>query len=88
MTGRPPFHGTSAFDTLDQVRNKEPVTFSVQTKVPRDIETICLKCLEKDPARRYADVAAWSGLRRFQAGEPIMAQADLRARASVALVPS
>ena len=50
LTGRPPFQGTSVLDTLDQVRKKEPVPPSqLQTKIPRDIETICLKCLEKDP---------------------------------------
>ena len=76
MTGRPPFQGTSVLDTLEQVRNKEPVPPSqLQTKIPRDLETICLKCLEKDPARRYADVAALAeDLRRFQAGEPILAR--------------
>jgi serine/threonine protein kinase/tetratricopeptide (TPR) repeat protein len=76
LTGRPPFHGRSAFDTLDQVRNKGPVAPSqLQTKIPRDIETICLKCLEKDPGRRYADVTALvEDLRRFQAGEPFVAR--------------
>ncbi len=59
LTGRPPFQGTSVLDTLDQVRKKEPVPPSqLQPKMPRDIETICLKCLEKEPARRYKDVAA------------------------------
>ena len=76
LTGRPPFHGTSVVDTLDQVRKKEPVPPSqLQTKIPRDLETICLKCLEKDPAKRYADVAAMAeDLRRFEAGEPIVAR--------------
>ena len=76
LTGRPPFHGTSVMDTLDQVRKKEPVPPSqLQTKIPRDLETICLKCLEKDPAKRYADVTAMAeDLRRFQAGEPIVAR--------------
>jgi eukaryotic-like serine/threonine-protein kinase len=77
LTGRPPFQGTTVIETLDQVRNNEPVPPSqLQPKVPRDIETICLKCLEKEPARRYADVAALAeDLRRFQAGEPIHARA-------------
>jgi eukaryotic-like serine/threonine-protein kinase len=76
LTGRPPFHGTTALDTIDQVRNNEPVPPSqLQPKLPRDVETICLKCLEKDPARRYADVAALAeDLRLFQAGEPIQAR--------------
>ncbi len=76
LTGRPPFQGTSVMDTLDQVRKKEPVPPSqLQTKIPRDLETICLKCLEKDAAKRYADVAAMAeDLRRFEAGEPIVAR--------------
>ena len=76
LTGRPPFQGTSVLNTLEQVRKKEPVPPSqLQTKIPRDLETICLKCLEKDQARRYADVAAMAeDLRRFQAGEPIVAR--------------
>jgi tetratricopeptide (TPR) repeat protein len=76
LTGRPPFHGTSVLDTLDQVRQKEPVPPSqLQTKVPRDLETICLKCLEKDPARRYSDVAALrEDLRRYREDKPIVAR--------------
>jgi eukaryotic-like serine/threonine-protein kinase len=77
LTGRPPFHGTNALDTIDQVRNKDPVPPSqLQPKLPRDVETICLKCLEKNPDRRYADMAALAeDLRLFQAGEPIRARA-------------
>ncbi len=76
LTGRPPFQGTSVLDTLDQVRNKEPVPPSqLQPKMHRDIETICLKALEKEPARRYADVSALAeDLRRYQAGKPIVAR--------------
>ena len=76
LTGRPPFQGTSVLDTLDMVRNKEPVPPSqLQPKTPRDLETICLKCLEKDIARRYPDVLALAeDLRRFRAGEPILAR--------------
>jgi serine/threonine-protein kinase len=76
LTGRPPFRGISVLDTLDLVRTKEPVPPSrLLPKLPRDLETICLKCLEKDPARRYADVAALAeDLRRFQSGEPIVAR--------------
>ncbi len=75
LTGRPPFQGTNVLDTLDQVRSNEPVPPSqLVPKIPRDAETICLKCLEKDPARRYADVAAVAeDLRRFRAGVPIRA---------------
>jgi eukaryotic-like serine/threonine-protein kinase len=76
LTGRPPFQGTSVLDTLDMVRSKEPVPPSqLQPKTPRDLETICLKCLEKDIARRYPDVLAQAeDLRRFLAGETILAR--------------
>src|SRR5262249_23610308 len=59
LTGRAPFRAGSVLDTLQQVRTQEPVApivFSPST--PRDLETICLKCLQKDPARRYASAAA------------------------------
>ena len=73
LTGRPPFQGTSVLDTLDMVRSRDPVPPSqLQPKTPRDIETICLKCLEKIP-RRYADVLALAeDLRKFRAGETIL----------------
>ena len=76
LTGRPPFQGTSVIETLDMVRNKEPVAPSqLQPKTPRDLETICLKCLEKDIARRYPDVLALAeDLRRCRAGETILAR--------------
>jgi eukaryotic-like serine/threonine-protein kinase len=76
LTGRPPFQGTSVLDTLEMVRSKEPVAPSqLQPKTPRDLETICLKCLEKDVASRYPDVLALAeDLRRFSAGETILAR--------------
>jgi serine/threonine-protein kinase len=76
LTGRPPFHAESAAETVLQVLYHEPVPPSrLNPRVPRDLETICLKCLEKDPARRYATAAALADdLRRLQEGRPIKAR--------------
>jgi tetratricopeptide (TPR) repeat protein len=76
LTGRPPFRAESALETLLQVRGQEPVPpRQLQPKVPRDLETICLKCLYKETAQRYATAEALvEDLRRFRAGEPVLAR--------------
>ena len=76
LTGRPPFQAATVLQTLEQVKTADPVPPSrLQPGLSRDAETICLKCLEKDPQRRYASADALADdLRRWLDGEPITAR--------------
>jgi serine/threonine protein kinase len=76
LTGRPPFLGSSTLETLEQVRSLDPFPVSkFAPNCPRDMETITMKCLEKEPKNRYADGDALADdLKRFLCDEPILAR--------------
>ncbi|MBM4068511.1 MAG: hypothetical protein FJ271_06145 [Planctomycetes bacterium] len=77
LTSRPPFGGDSTLmEILHKVRTEDPVSpVRLRARIPRDLETICLKCLHKDPRKRYKTAEALADdLRRFQRGEPIQAR--------------
>ncbi len=76
LTGRPPFQEDSALETLVLVRTQDPLSPSrLRPRLPRDLETICLKCLRRQPQARYPTARALADdLRRFLAAEPIRAR--------------
>ena len=76
LTGRPPFKSPTVMGTVHQVVHDDPVPPSrLQARVPRDLETICVKCLEKEPGRRYSSASLLAeDLRRFIENRPIQAR--------------
>jgi WD40 repeat protein len=78
LTGQPPFRGVGFVEILEQVRSREPAPPSrLRPGVPRDLETVCLKCLQKEPGRRYGSALALAqDLERFRLGEAILARPE------------
>lgn len=76
LTGHPPFQGDNLLETIEQIRFHDPTPLrGILSQCPRDLESICMKCLDKDPLHRYQTAAALADdLERFLQGEPIQAK--------------
>src|SRR5207249_1060886 len=82
LTGRPPFRAETPLDTIFQLLADDPIPpRRLQPKLPVDLESICMKCLEKNPSKRYDTAMALADdLRRFLADEPTLARPTSRLR--------
>jgi serine/threonine protein kinase len=76
LTGRPPCRGETQEETLAQVLNVPPIPPRfINPQAPADLEAVCMKCLEKDPSRRYDSAKELAGeMQRFLNGEPVLAR--------------
>ncbi len=76
LVGDPPYRGTTPIDTLERLCTRDPIPpRSLRPQIPRDLETIVLRCLQKHPGRRYSDAGAVAAeLRRYLSGQPILAR--------------
>ena len=75
LTGELPFRGNQRMMVVQILQDEPPSPRKLQSRIPRDLETICLKCLEKEPGKRFQTAAELAGeLRRFLRGEPILAR--------------
>ena len=85
LTGHPPFQAASTIESLRQVIEREPLSPRLQNpRIPKDLETICLKCLRKETEQRYSSAQALAeDLRRFLSGQPIAARPTRRIERAV-----